>query len=614
MKVSALKVRRAPGRIAAVGVICLPLLGGAVAAPAGSAPADASVAMARPVASDLLEIKFVDGQEIRLRDGRPVDLRGRSLTGAASRRVLEQVTRGEWSRSHEVSEEKLEAMRSQGRFATGRELPDLNLYFRLRLPPGQDTESIAAQLRALPEVEAVYHVPAPAPAPVAPDYYTPGSGSYQRYQDAAPGGIDSRYAATLPGAQGSNVRICDVEYSFNASHVELANVTVVGPAPVDPFNNTNHGTAVLGVYGGAADGQGVTGITPMAQKLFAAANTASGYNVGAAVTNCAANIGAGDIILIEQQTWGPLSTGSSNCAGCVPVEWYKPYYDAIQTAVAANKIVVETAGNGAQNLDDAIYSTGNGGHYPFLPQNDSGAIMVGAGLSSGYGATARSAHGYSNHGSTLDVQGWGDSVVTSGYGYLFSADGVNGWYTASFNGTSSAGPIVTGAAASLQGRHKALNGYGLTPAQLKTVLRNTGTPYTGTKNIGPLPNLRAALDSLSAPAACGAGGVRIAGACWYLGAYDQSCLDVCASRGGYSPVTASYVGAPSQGGSLSNCQQVLSALGYPGTVYEGVRSDSLGLGCNRWNNGGLWWQSSPAFDPASKTTGGAAQLACACVN
>jgi subtilisin family serine protease len=614
MKMSDLNVRRVPGRITALGLICLPLLGGAVAAPAGSAPTDMSAWVARPMASDLLEIKFAEGQEIRLRDGRPVDLRGRALTGAATRRVLEQVARGAWFRSHDVSEEKLETMRSQGRLASGRELPDLNLYFRLRLPPGLDADAIAGELRALPEVEAVYHVPAPAPSPVAPDYYTPGSGSYQRYQDVAPAGIDGRYAATLTGAQGSNVRICDVEYSFNASHVELAGVTTVGPAPVDPFNDTNHGTAVLGVYGGAANGQGVTGIAPAAQKLFAAAQTASGYNVGAAITNCAANLNAGDIILIEQQTWGPRSTGSSDCFGCVPVEWYKPYYDAIKTAVAANKLVVETAGNGSQNLDDAIYGTGNNGHYPFLAQNDSGAILVGAGMSPAYGASARSAHNYSNHGSTLDVQGWGDSVVTSGYGDLFSADGVNGWYTHTFAGTSSAGPIVTGAAASLQGRHKALLGYSLSPAQLKTVLRNTGTPYTGTKNIGPLPNLRGALNSLTSGGTCPAGGVSLAGGCWYMGGLDQSCNEVCASRGGSSSLTASYVGAPSQGGSASNCQQVLSALGYPGTVVSVTRSDSLGLGCHRWSTGALYYQTSPVFNPASKTTGGAAQLVCACVN
>ncbi|MFY0572357.1 S8 family serine peptidase [Archangium lansingense] len=610
MKVSALDVRRASGRIAALGLVCLPLLGGA------SAPADTSAAVAQvlPMASDLLEIKFAEGQEIRLRDGRPVDLRGRALTGAATSRVFELVARGEWFRSHDVSEEKLEAMRAQGRLAAGEELPDLNLYFRLRLPRGLDAKTIAEQLRTLPEVEAVYHVPTPAPAPVAPDYYTPSSGSYQRYQDAAPGGIDSRYAATLPGGQGTNVRICDVEYSFNSSHVDLAGVTVVGTTPADPFSNTNHGTAVMGVYGGAANGQGVTGIAPGAQKYFAAAQTTAGFNVGAAITSCAANISAGDIILIEQQTWGPQSTGSSDCYGCVPVEWYKPYYDAIKTAVAANKIVVETAGNGSQNLDDAVYSTGNSGHYPFLAQNDSGAILVGAGLSSGWGTTARYAHTYSNHGSTLDLQGWGDSIVTSGYGDLFSADGVNGWYTGSFGGTSGAGPIVTGAAASLQGRHKALLGYSLTPAQLKAVLRNTGTPYGGTKNIGPLPNLRAAFNSLSAPGACTAGGVSIAGGCWYLGGFDQSCQDVCASRGGYSSLTASYVGAPSQGGSVSNCQQVLTALGYPGAVTAVTRSDSLALGCHRWSTGALYWQTSPVFDPASKSYGNAAQLACACMN
>ncbi|QRN99638.1 DUF4214 domain-containing protein [Archangium violaceum] len=443
----------------------------------------------KSVEADLLEIKFHDNQLIRLRNGAPTDLAGRGLRTSQASVLLKAVEGGRWMRSHDASEEALETLQAEGEKRTAEPQPDLNLYFRVRLPVGLDANRIAAAFLQLPEVEAVYRVPVPVEPPTAPDYYSVSTGSYQKYQDAAPAGIDGRYADTVAGARGTNVKICDVEYSFNGAHADLGTVTAVGPAGVDPFNNTNHGTAVAGVYGSLSNGEGTTGIAYNAQKLFAYANTASGYNVGAAVTTCAANINAGDVILIEQQISGPNGTGKY-----VPPEWYKPWYDAIKAAVAANKIVVETAGNGSQNLDDAIYSTGNNGHYPFLAANDSGAILVGAGKSPAWGSTARTPHDYSTYGSTVDLQGWGDSVTTTGYGDLYSTEGVNRWYTATFSGTSSSAPVVTGAVASIQGAARASGRGVLTPSTVLNLLSGTGTPQgSDPRHIGPLPDLRQAL-------------------------------------------------------------------------------------------------------------------------
>ena len=64
----------------------------------------------------------------------------------------------------------------------------------------------------------------------------------------------------------------------------------------------------------------------------------------------------------------------------------------------------------------------------------------------------RSRLSFSTYGSRVDVQGWGHNVTTTGYGGLFTGGGdPNQYYTATFNGTSSASPIVAGAAAALQG-------------------------------------------------------------------------------------------------------------------------------------------------------------------
>ena len=72
---------------------------------------------------------------------------------------------------------------------------------------------------------------------------------------------------------------------------------------------------------------------------------------------------------------------------------------------------------------------------------DSGAVMVGAGT-----PTGRIAEWFTNYGSRVDLEGWGSSVTTTGYGDLWNT-GPDSTYTAGFNGTSSATPIVTGSVA-----------------------------------------------------------------------------------------------------------------------------------------------------------------------
>jgi subtilisin family serine protease len=151
---------------------------------------------------------------------------------------------------------------------------------------------------------------------------------------------------------------------------------------------------------------------------------------------------------------------------------------------------------------------GNGGHWPFLPGNGSGAILVGAGAAPpAFGGTdvSRSRLPFSDYGSAIHVQGWGERVATTGYGSLYYLGGLNEHYTQGFNGTSSASPIVAGACALLQSVFKANNGGNpLTPAQIRQVLVNTGTPqqagvYPVSQHIGPLPNVKAALTQIIPP-------------------------------------------------------------------------------------------------------------------
>ena len=449
-----------------------------------------------------LEVKFKDGTTIRLRHGLPADTAsgGQALRGVRAARLLAdlQARGARWQRTHAaVSERQLEKWRK----GADSGLPDLNAYLRLELGPGEDVQAVGQALAGLDEVEAVYRVPKPAPPPAVYDFSNPANASvvWQRYVDAAPVGVDARFAWSN-GFTAAGVKICDVEYDWNATHEDIPPFVLLGATPLDAGFGHDHGTAVLGELGGKHNTNGVRGIAYGATIRVASPYAAAygGYNFAAAVSAIMTNLVAGDVILIEQQGVGPVGE-------YVPVSWWKPNYDAIRTAVSNGIIVVEAAGNGAQNLDDPIYSTGNGGHWPFLPQNDSGSIMVGAGAPPQY-PNPRSRMSFSNYGTTLDLQGYGYLVVTLGYGDL-NNDTTNRLYTSTFSGTSSASPIVAGAVAVLQQMWKARYTNAAAPALIRQMLRSTGTPQQGADLIGPMPDLRAAYHAVTNQADGDADGV-----------------------------------------------------------------------------------------------------------
>ena len=69
-------------------------------------------------------------------------------------------------------------------------------------------------------------------------------------------------------------------------------------------------------------------------------------------------------------------------------------------------------------------------------------------------------------------------------------------------------------------------------------------------------------------------GVEFGGYCWYHGAQNTSCDEVCASHGGYHEATRYFAGSD---GSNQNCMDVLGALGiHEGTFYETAQG---GIGC-----------------------------------
>ena len=374
-----------------------------------------------------------------------------------------------------------------------------NSFVIIDVPNDVDFDRFLLSLRSLDGVASAEPIPDPPPLPVSPDLV-----GFQGYRlPASLSGIGAGVLANdVVGSTGANVKIVDVEYSWNQSHEDLdkaATALIPQGIPVDPFSDTNHGTAVLGILVGDADTQGVTGLVPDAAigmvNAYGKADAAASptYNLPNAINIAAANLTPGDMILIEQQAVG-LGPCDSTQVGCVAVEWNLAAYTAIRAAVLSGIIVVEAAGNGNQNLDIAGY----GSPFP-AGRADSGAIIVGAGSAPGCTAPVRSRLSFSNYGSRVNLQGWGQCVASTGYGGLYNG-GANALYTSSFSGTSSASPIVASAAAIVSSVAQQ-QGVPMSPTQVRQALIDTATAGAAGASIGGLPNVEAAVTNLFVPTA-----------------------------------------------------------------------------------------------------------------
>ncbi|MDI3467109.1 MAG: putative serine protease [Nitrospira sp.] len=395
---------------------------------------------------------------------------------------------------------------------TSEEVPDLAVYYKVEAPD-ERLDSLAERLRQLDVVEAAYVKPAAElprlndmlPSKEEPPLHTPDFTARQGYLDAAPGGIDARYAWMQSGGGGTGVKIVDVEGAWRFSHEDLGQNQggIIGGTQLDDLTWRNHGTAVIGEFGGDRTGFGVTGICPDANVQ---AISIGDLGSAPAIRQAANRLNPGDLLLIELHRPGPRATGQGQ-EGFIAIEWWPDDFDAIRYATSRGIIVVEAAGNGAENLDDPIYDMPEAGFpstwtNPFNRSNrDSGAIVVGAGApppgthDRDYGPD-RSRLDFSNWGAVVDAQGWGREVTTCGYGDLQGGTNEDEWYTDQFSGTSSASPIVVGALGCAQGVVRAQGKSPLTPAEARNLLLATGSPQQdapgrpSSQRIGNRPDLR----------------------------------------------------------------------------------------------------------------------------
>ncbi len=391
-----------------------------------------------------------------------------------------------------VSPEQLRQMEEQATASLGRRLPRLHEMAAIHLPAGADAQQVHRALRGHPKVMGSYTAGVPTPPPVnsADDPHS----SVQGYLDAAPRGIDARFAWGQAGGDGRGVTVVDLEYGWTLNHEDLpSSITLLSglnwPHPAVP----EHGTSVLGQLVMQDNMVGGVGIVPAATCKVVSQKRAANpdrFNTAEAILDAAGKMRRGDVLLLEAQT---TVAGSSE----LPVECEWAEFVAILIATALGIVVVEAGANGSNDLDawtDPILPLGKRlkrGDPGFL---DSGAIMVGAADPS-----TRARLGFSNYGSRVDCFAWGSGVTTTSASATLSSGKATG-YTHGFNGTSSASPIVAGAAVALNAMMRARIGVPYGPADARRILTavsgSTASNTPASDKIGRMPDLRKIFDTV----------------------------------------------------------------------------------------------------------------------
>ncbi|HDR8197324.1 TPA: S8 family serine peptidase [Bacillus thuringiensis] len=312
----------------------------------------------------------------------------------------------------------------------------------------------------------------------------------QGYLEAAPKGINASHAWSIKGGDGKNTTFVDMEYGWLLNHEDLVNKNIKLMSGQNISQHRAHGTSVLGIVSSEDNQIGNIGIAPKANvKVISQIRDNGIYNTADAILSAVHNLQAGDILLLEAQ-----ASYDGYGDKYLPVEVHPDIFDAIRVGADKGIIIIEAGANGSNDLDNFKDRNGK----KILNRNspdfkDSGAIMVGAGTST----VPHKRLWFSNYGSRLDVYGWGENVDTTSAN---PSQNTTNLYTSTFSGTSSASPIIAGAATSIQGIAKEHRGSPYTPAELRNILSN---PNTGTKSqdpwndrIGVLPDLKSILDNL----------------------------------------------------------------------------------------------------------------------
>ncbi|MCP1164899.1 MULTISPECIES: S8 family serine peptidase [Bacillus] len=373
----------------------------------------------------------------------------------------------------------------------------LSNYYILQTQDGEQEEELVDKLKTSSLIEDVYvkkqeKITPPEVQPLSVSFNPNSNPRYKKqgYLDAAPYGINASFAWGVQGGNGSDITFVDMEYGWLLNHEDLVhqNIELMSGRNID--QHVGHGTSVLGIVSSEDNEVGNIGIAPKAKaKVISQIRDNGQYNTADAILSAVNQLEAGDVLLLEAQ-----ASFDGYGDKYLPVEIQPDIFDAIRAGTDKGVVIIEAGANGWNDLDQ--FKDRNGKQV--LNRNskdfkDSGAIMVGAGSSS----FPHERMWFSNYGSRIDVYGWGENVDTTTAEQSRSAVNL---YTSSFSGTSSASPIIAGAATLVQSIAKENLGQPYRPSELRTILsnRNTGTKSKdpSSDKIGVLPDLKSILVDL----------------------------------------------------------------------------------------------------------------------
>lgn len=353
---------------------------------------------------------------------------------------------------------------------------------QLDLSKPEDVNELVRHLQKSDDIESVHVLRAGPPPMAVPNPAANPRFAQEAYHAPAPVGIDSLWAWTYPGGDGAGIGFVDVEQGWDFNHEDLrdAGVTLISGANQAFFA---HGTAVLGEVLMVNNTIGGVGLAPNCKGRAISLWRPQGYNMADTIIDALVNgnMQQGYVLLLEAQETDPVSGQY-----LWPVEIADSNYDAIVLATRLGIVVIEAGCNGSYDLDAYENAAGkkifNRSSTDF---RDSGAIMVGAASS----AVPHSRLSFSNFGTRIDLYGWGENVDTAS---TDSSGTDNMLYVTNFNGTSSASPMVAGAAVIVQGISQAHLGQRLAPLYLRALLVDHGTPSQNPNVdlIGRMPDLR----------------------------------------------------------------------------------------------------------------------------
>jgi hypothetical protein len=461
------------------------LLGSAAAqAPAAAEPAAAGPHGPGPdVHLDRLCVKLADavdlecvGGVLRSRAGADLGAVAAALAGARIEPLVQGLPRALLDEWHARAGAGLPAGRRPGHMAH---------WLRVVAPSREHAAEVLARLSREPLVEHAYREPRFAAASAQgsdPPPPTPPFMAQQGYWDPAPTGLDVRWAQGILGGRGQGVRLRMVERDWVRGHEDISKLhagNFLGGVTPGNLGQANHGLAGTSILVGDRNAWGLTGGADEVDIKFI--GTEQNGGVANAVLVALANSQPDDVILMVLQ----FLLGQLGVDDWVPVEYLQAEFDAVLTATGNGRIVVCSAANGFRSLDDPRHLRRFDRTF-----RDSGSIMVAATDGS---ALVRAP--YCNFGSRIDANGWGENVVSAGYGTLFfgNNDPLQS-YTAAYSGTSAATPIVCAAVIALQGAARQQLGRALSRAEILSLLHQFGSPVPDT--IGRRPDLRAMFRSL----------------------------------------------------------------------------------------------------------------------